>query len=298
MTIQAVSKPRHRIRESLSRRIFLKLNVIILLFLCFLMLYPVVYVIAASFSEETAILRGDVAFLPVGFHTKAYSKVFNYPQLWTSYRNTVVYTLLGTAVNLLLTVCGDWALSQKKMPGRRFLTLMCTFTMFFSGGMIPTFLVVKELKLLNTIWAMILPCAVSTYNMILMRTFFLAIPTSLVEAAELDGCTDFGILFRIVLPLSLASLTTIGMFYAVGHWNSYFSAVIYLSKTELFPLQIILRQVVLMNDIVENATSTESSMAEGIKYAAIVVAMLPMLCIYPFIQRYFVKGVMVGSVKE
>ena len=137
MTIQAVSKPRHRIRESLSRRIFLKLNVVILLFLCFLMLYPVVYVIAASFSEETAILRGDVAFLPVGFHTKAYSKVFNYPQLWTSYRNTVVYTLLGTAVNLLLTVCGAWALSQKKMPGRRFLTLMCTFTMFFSGGMIP-----------------------------------------------------------------------------------------------------------------------------------------------------------------
>ena len=170
--------------------------------------------------------------------------------------------------------------------------------MFFSGGMIPTFLVVKELKLLNTIWAMILPCAVSTYNMILMRTFFLAIPTSLVEAAELDGCTDFGILFRIVLPLSLASLMTIGMFYAVGHWNSYFSAVIYLSKAEMYPLQIVLRQVVLMNEIVENATSTENNMAEGIKYATIVVAMLPMLCIYPFIQRYFVKGVMVGSVKE
>ena len=201
MTIQAVSKPRYRIRESLSRRIFLKLNVVILLFLCFLMLYPVVYVIASSFSEETAILRGDVAFLPVGFHTKAYSKVFNYPQLWTSYRNTVVYTLLGTAVNLLLTVCGAWALSQKKMPGRRFLTLMCTFTMFFSGGMIPTFLVVKELKLLNTIWAMILPCAVSTYNMILMRTFFLAIPTSLVEAAELDGCTPNQMFWKITIPL-------------------------------------------------------------------------------------------------
>ena len=175
---------------------------------------------------------------------------------------------------------------------------MCTFTMFFGGGMIPTFLIVKDYRLLNTIWAMILPSAVSTYNMILMRTFFLAIPSSLVEAAELDGCTDFGILFKIVLPLSMASLMTIGMFYAVGHWNSYFNAVIYLSDKELFPLQIILRQVVLMNEIVENASSTESNMAEGIKYATIVVAMLPMLCVYPFVQKYFVKGVMIGSVKE
>ena len=262
------------------------------------MLYPVLYVIAASFSEETAILRGDVVFIPVGAHVKAYQKVFQYPLLWQSYGNTLLYTFLGTAINLVLTVFGAWSLSRKKMVGRRFFTLMCTFTMFFSGGMIPTFLVVKELKLLNTIWAILLPGAVSTYNMILMRTFFLQIPVSLVEAAELDGCRDFGTLFRIVLPLSLASLMTIGMFYAVAHWNSYFSAVLYLSKPELYPLQIILRQVVLMNEIVENASSTENVMAEGIKYATIVVAMLPMLCIYPFVQRYFVKGVMVGSVKE
>ena len=286
------------IRESFSRRAFLKLNTVFLILVCFLMLYPVVYVIACSFSEETAILRGDVSFLPVQPHVKAYTKVFNYPQLWTSYRNTILYTALGTFINLILTVCGAWALSQKKMVGRRFFTLMCTFTMFFGGGMIPTFLIVKDYRLLNTIWAMILPSAISTYNMILMRTFFLAIPSSLVEAAELDGCTDFGILFKIVLPLSMASLMTIGMFYAVGHWNSYFNAVIYLSDKELFPLQIILRQVVLMNEIVENASSTESNMAEGIKYATIVVAMLPMLCVYPFVQKYFVKGVMIGSVKE
>ena len=286
------------IRESFSRRAFLKVNTVFLILVCFLMLYPVVYVIACSFSEETAILRGDVSFLPVQPHVKAYTKVFNYPQLWTSYRNTILYTALGTFINLILTVCGAWALSQKKMVGRRFFTLMCTFTMFFGGGMIPTFLIVKDYRLLNTVWAMILPSAVSTYNMILMRTFFLAIPSSLVEAAELDGCTDFGILFKIVLPLSMASLMTIGMFYAVGHWNSYFNAVIYLSDKELFPLQIILRQVVLMNEIVENASSTESNMAEGIKYATIVVAMLPMLCVYPFVQKYFVKGVMIGSVKE
>ena len=281
-----------------GRRAFLVFNTIFLLLICFAMLYPVLYVTAASFSDEIAILKGDVFVLPVGAHVKAYEKVFKYPLLWQSYGNTVLYTFLGTVINLVMTVFGAWALSQRKMVGRRFFTLMCTFTMFFGGGMIPTFLVVKGLGLLNTIWAMVLPGAVSTYNMILMRTFFRQIPESLVEAAELDGCKDFGILVRIVLPLSLASLMTIGMFYAVAHWNAYFSAVLYLSKRELFPLQIILRQVVLLNEIVENSSSTENVMAEGIKYATIVVAMLPMLSIYPFVQRYFVKGVMIGSVKE
>ena len=308
------------IRVSPGRRAFVIINTIVLLLVSAIMLYPAIYVIAASFSEETAILRGDVFLIPVRAHVKAYQKVFVYPMLWQSYRNTLIYTFLGTAINLVLTVFGAWALSQKKMVGRRFLTLtvfgawalsqrkmvgrrfltlMCTFTMFFGGGMIPTFLVVKELGLLNTIWGILLPSAVSTYNMILMRTFFRQIPQSLVEAAELDGCRDFGVLFKIVLPLSLASLMTIGMFYAVGHWNSYFPAVMYLTTNKsLNPLQIILRQVVLLNEIVENASSTENVMAEGIKYATIVVAMLPMLCVYPFVQRYFVKGVMVGSVKE
>ncbi len=297
MTEAAVRRS-NRIRVSRGRKLFLAFNTAVLLLLCAAMLYPVLFVLAASFSEETAILKGEVTLLPVRVHIRAYEKVFHYPLLWKSYANTLLYTGLGTAINLVLTVFGAWSLSQKKMVGRRFLTLMCTFTMFFNGGMIPTFLVVKELKLLNTLWAILLPGAVSTYNMILMRTFFMAIPQSLVEAAELDGCNDFGVLFRIVLPLSLASLMTIGMFYAVAHWNSYFSAVLYLNRPELYPLQIILRQVVLMNEIVENASSTENVMAEGIKYATIVVAMLPMLCVYPFVQRYFVKGVMVGSVKE
>ena len=287
------------IRISPSRRAFLIINTIVLILISAVMLYPAIYVIAASFSEETAILKGDVFLYPVRVHVKAYQKVFQYPMLWESYRNTLVYTIVGTGINLTLTVFGAWALSQRKMVGRRFLTLMCTFTMFFGGGMIPTFLVVKELGLLNTIWGILLPSAVSTYNMILMRTFFRQIPQSLVEAAELDGCRDFGVLFRIVLPLSLASLMTIGMFYAVGHWNSYFPAVMYLTTNKsLNPLQIILRQVVLLNEIVENASSTENVMAEGIKYATIVVAMLPILCVYPFVQRYFVKGVMIGSVKE
>ena len=245
------------IRISPSRRAFLIINTIVLILISAVMLYPAIYVIAASFSEETAILKGDVFLYPVRVHVKAYQKVFQYPMLWESYRNTLIYTTLGTAINLTLTVFGAWALSQRKMVGRRFLTLMCTFTMFFGGGMIPTFLVVKELGLLNTIWGILLPSAVSTYNMILMRTFFRQIPQSLVEAAELDGCRDFGVLFKIVLPLSLASLMTIGMFYAVGHWNSYFPAVMYLTTNKsLNPLQIILRQVVLLNEIVENASSS------------------------------------------
>ncbi len=286
------------VNSGIGRKIFVIINTTLLAFLCAVIVYPVLHVIACSFSEEVEILRGSVSFFPVSPQLNAYVKVFNYPQLWLSYRNTVFYTVAGTAINLFLTVSGAWVLSQKSLPGRRFLTLMCTFTMFFSGGMIPTFLVVKELRILYTIWAILLPGAVSTYNLILMRTFFMAIPQSLVEAANLDGCTDFGILFRIVIPLSMASLMTIGMFYAVGHWNSYFSAVIYLNKSELYPLQIILRQIVLQNEITENASSTEVNMAEGIKYATIVVAMLPMLIVYPFVQRFFVKGVMIGSVKE
>ncbi len=294
-----MNRNRNHIREPLSRRVFLKCNAVFLVLICAIMLYPVIYVISASLSAEQALLQSRVFLWPVNPHIKAFEKVFVYPNLMVSYRNTIVYTLLGTAINLFLTVCGAWALCQKKLPGRRFLTLMCTFTMFFSGGMIPTFLVIRDLGMLDTVWAIVCPGAVSTYNMILMRTFFQNIPDSLTEAAELDGCNDFGILFKIVLPLSLASLMTIGMFYAVAHWNGYFNAMLYLNDPTKFPLQIILRQVVLESQIVENSSSAaDSNMAEGIKYATIVVAMLPILCVYPFVQRYFVKGVMVGSVKE
>lgn len=295
----AVRPSGNHIRESLPRRIFVKVNTVVLILVCAVMLYPVIYVISASMSAEQALLQGRVFLWPVDLQFKAFEKVFVYPNLLISYRNTIVYTVAGTALNLVLTVCGAWALCQKKMPGNRFLTLLCTFTMFFSGGMIPTFLVVKDLHMLDSIWAILCPGAVSTYNMILMRTFFKNIPDSLTEAAELDGCNDFGILFKIVLPLSLASLMTIGMFYAVTHWNEYFNAMLYLSTPTKFPMQIILRQVVLESQIVENSSSAaDSNMAEGIKYATIVVAMVPMLCVYPFVQRYFVKGVLVGSVKE
>ena len=242
------------IRESFSRRAFLKLNTVFLILVCFLMLYPVVYVIACSFSEETAILRGDVK-LPAGAATREglyegfqlSPALDQLPQYDSLYRTGYVHQSDSDCMRRM------GAESEKDGRSAVLYARCVPSRCSFGGGMIPTFLIVKDYRLLNTIWAMILPGAVSTYNMILMRTFFLAIPSSLVEAAELDGCTDFGILFKIVLPLSMASLMTIGMFYAVGHWNSYFNAVIYLSDKELFPLQIILRQVVLMNEIVENA---------------------------------------------
>ena len=288
-----------RIKQKMGDRMFDVVNYTLLTLFLLAAAYPLYFMLIASISDPGLVLSGGVTFWPRGLNLNAYNRVFKYELVGSGYLNSIYYTVVGTAINLTLTLTAGFVISRKDLLGRRVIMMFFTITMFFGGGMIPTFLVVKELGLLNTIWGILLPSAVSTYNMILMRTFFRQIPQSLVEAAELDGCRDFGVLFKIVLPLSLASLMTIGMFYAVGHWNSYFPAVMYLTTNKsLNPLQIILRQVVLLNEIVENASSTENVMAEGIKYATIVVAMLPMLCVYPFVQRYFVKGVMVGSVKE
>ena len=287
-----------KIKSSTMDKVFVTCNTIFLVLFVTITLYPVLNTVALSFNDGVDAVRGGIHLWPRIFTLSNYKTVLHQQNILTGAVVSVARTVLGTIFSLVTNALLAYIISRKRFLFRSQLSLFWVITMYVNGGMIPTFLIVKDYRLLNTVWAMILPSAVSTYNMILMRTFFLAIPSSLVEAAELDGCTDFGILFKIVLPLSMASLMTIGMFYAVGHWNSYFNAVIYLSDKELFPLQIILRQVVLMNEIVENASSTESNMAEGIKYATIVVAMLPMLCVYPFVQKYFVKGVMIGSVKE
>ena len=285
-------------KKSNSRIAFEWFNFVFMIALCVVMLYPFLNVVASSLSNNSAVSRGRVTFFPIGFNLEAYKAVVRYQHIWTGYKNTLLYTIVGTAINLFMTILGAYPLSRKQFYGRSVFTFIVAFTMFFGGGLIPTYLIINAYGLLDTFWVMVIPGAISTYNMIIMRTFFQGIPVELEEAATIDGCNDMQTLWKVILPLSTASLMTIGMFYAVAHWNSYFTAVLYLSKPELYPLQIILRQVVLMNEIVENASSTENVMAEGIKYATIVVAMLPMLCIYPFVQRYFVKGVMVGSVKE
>ncbi|MGI5899506.1 MAG: carbohydrate ABC transporter permease [Christensenellales bacterium] len=293
------------IRKSTGRIVFEICNIIFMLALSVIMLYPFLYVASASVSSNTAILAGRVSIIPDTFDLKAYQAVFKYKLVWTAYGNTLLYTSAGTTINLILTVLGAYPLSRKDFYGKGLFTFMIAFTMLFSGGLIPTFLVVRNLGLFNTRWAILLPGAISTMNMIIMRTFFQGIPDSLEEAATIDGCTDMQVLTKIILPLSTASLMTIGMFYAVGHWNRWFDAMIYLRDNTKYPLQLVLRSIVLQNQIndllsgqagttIEDGTNL---IAETIKYAVIMVAVIPILCVYPFVQKYFVKGVMIGSIK-
>lgn len=291
--------------KSTSRKVFEVFNIIIMIFLNIIMLYPFLYVLATSFSSNASVLAGRVSIVPDGFNLRAYKAVFNYSLVWTSYRNTIFYTTLGTAINMLLTILAAYPLSRKDFYGRGIFTFFIAVTMFFSGGLIPTFLIVRGLGLYNTFWALLLPGAISTTNMIIMRTFFQNIPDALEEAAIIDGASDLQILTKIILPLSIPSIATIGMFYAVGHWNSWFSAMIYLRDRSKYPLQLVLRQIVLQNQVNEllsqqhgtTIEETQSLISETVKYATIIVAVVPILCVYPFIQKYFVKGVMIGSIK-
>ena len=288
-------------KKPLGRRVFEVINYSLILLICVIMLFPFLYVLACSFSSDASILSGKVTLWPVEFQTQAYQMVLDYPLIGRSYLNTIAYTVAGTAVNLILTLLGAYPLSRKDLPGRKGITFFFAFTMLFSGGLIPTFLVVKSLGLIDTFWVMILPTAVSTWNLIMMKTFFQATPVSLLEAARIDGSSELGTLVRIVLPPSIPSIMTIGLFYAVSHWNDYFQAMIYLNTPENFPLQIHLRDIVLQNSMEQQFASMQQGQrqgTEGVKYATIMFATLPILCVYPFIQKYFVKGVMLGSIKE
>lgn len=283
-----------------GRLIFNIINYIILIFVAAVTLYPFLYVFAASLSNETFILQGKVGIIPMGFNIEAYRRVMNYPMIGRAYVNTVFYTVAGTAINMIMTILGAYPLSKKRLLGRGMFTAFITFTMLFGGGLIPTYLVIKNLGLLDTIWVMMIPGAISTWNLIVMRTFFQQIPGELEESALIDGCNDFQTLFMIILPLSIPSLATIALFYAVGHWNGFFTALIYLRTQELYPLQIILRQIVIenqMDDLINQMMAGRDIVSESIKYATIVVATVPILLVYPFIQKYFVKGVMIGALK-
>ena len=290
------------IRKSPSRRVFEVFNYAFMILMMGIMLYPFLYVVSASFSNEAAVLSGSVSIIPSGFNIRAYQVVLRYPSIWISYRNTIMYTVVGTIINLVMTVCGAYPLSRKRFYGRSVFTFFIAFTMFFGGGMIPTYLVIQAYGMVDTFWVMVIPTAISTWNMIIMRTFFQSIPDALEEAAIIDGCNDIQVLLRIILPLSSASIMTIGLFYAVDHWNRFMQGLIYLRDANRYPLQLILRQIVLqnqVNDLLSEGVSSDGTrlMAETVKYATIVVAVVPILCVYPFIQKYFVKGVMVGSIK-
>jgi putative aldouronate transport system permease protein len=273
-------------------------------FLLAVVAYPLVFVLSASFSSPNAVLTGRVVLWPVEPGLEGYKAVFRNPSVLIGYRNTVFYTTAGTIINVFVTLVCAFPLARKNLPHRGFFTFLFAFTMLFSGGMIPNYLLMRDLHLLNTVWVMLIPGAISVYNMIVARTYFAyTLPDELLEATRVDGCDDFRFFFSFALPLSKAIVAVIAMQYAVGHWNAFFNAFIYLSRKELYPLQIFLREILVqsrinINDIVDPEMAiAKHGLADLLKYSLIVVATAPILCIYPFVQRYFVAGVMIGSLK-
>lgn len=286
--------------------IFETIVVIILAILTLIILYPLYFVVIASFSDAKLVVAGEVWWYPKGVTLENYMQCFTNGDLMLGYRNAFIVLILGTATNLFLTILCAYPLSRHDLWGRNGIMIYCTIPMFFGGGLIPTYLMVTQtLGLKNSWWAVILVAGIATYNMIIMRTFFMtSIPFELQEAAQIDGCTPIGILLRIILPLSIPVICVIGLYYGVNHWNSYFSALVYLPDKNKWPLQLFLRQILVNNDIsaVDGGASSDemarrAMRAETIKYSIVILASIPMLIIYPFVQRYFVKGVMIGSVK-
>ena len=300
-TISSKRRSGH-IQESHGDRIFQIVVLVISVVLLVIVAYPLYFTVIASFSKPEDVLLGKVVVWPRSFSLESYKMVIGESSIWMGYGNTIVYTVLGTLVNLVLTIMIAYPLSCRETPCRGILTFVASFTMLFSGGLIPTYLLVRQLGMYNTIWAMLLPSGIGTYNMLVMKNFFQSsIPGELKEAACLDGCSDLQTLFRVVLPLSGSILAVMVLFYAVGHWNAYFNALIYLRDRSRMPLQVILREILLQNQELAQGDGTglyEKMMAaETMKYAIIIVASVPVICLYPFVQKHFVKGVMVGAIK-
>ncbi|RTE04440.1 carbohydrate ABC transporter permease [Paenibacillus whitsoniae] len=284
-----------------EERIF---NTVIYTLLTLLMaatIYPLLHVLFASFSDANRIVSHEgVLWRPLGFNIEAYKLVFSNSAILVGYGNTLFIVVVGVAFNLLLTALGAFVLSRKNVFWSKWIMFFILFTMFFSGGLIPMYLIVKGVGLLDSLWSVIIPFAVSTFNLIIMRTAFASIPDALEESAKIDGANHFVLLFRIIIPLSLPTLAVIALYYAVDKWNGWFYASIFLKDRDLFPLQIILREILISNSTDSMSSGTGGDMfqiGETIKYATIVVATLPILCVYPFLQRFFIKGVMVGAVK-
>ncbi|RAV15335.1 carbohydrate ABC transporter permease [Paenibacillus contaminans] len=290
--------------RSLGDKWFDGVNIALLAIVSLIVLYPLVFVLSASVSNPAHVLNGDMWLLPKDITWKGYSKVLDNKELLNSYGNTIFYTAAGTAINLVMTVMAAYPLSRRDFAGRNLIMGLMVFTMFFSGGLIPSYMLVKQLGMLNTFWALIIPSAVSIWNIIIMRTFFQSsIPNEIQEAAAIDGCSDWRILWRIVLPLSIPILAVMVLFYSVGHWNAYFNALIYLTDRAAYPLQLILREILIQGQMEEMVSIGDSSHAQTImdeelvKYAVVVIANLPILVLYPLLQKYFVKGVMIGAIK-
>jgi len=292
-----------KVKHSTAENVFTVCNYAFLALLAFVCFYPMLYVLFASLSDNSLLMQhSGILFGPLGLSALAYSKVFENPMILLGYRNTVFVLVVGVLVSLFMSSLGAYFLSRKQVLFKTPIMMLITFTMFFSGGMIPFYLNLRDLHLTNTLWGLIIPFAISTYNMIIMRTSFQAIPDSLTEAALIDGAGHIRILFSIILPLSKAILAVMILYYGIGIWNAWFWASAILRKRELYPLQVILREILLQNSAVSMSTGVDTgdqeSVAATIKYATIIVATIPILCVYPFLQKYFARGVMIGAVKE
>jgi putative aldouronate transport system permease protein len=294
----------NRIREPFGDRVFLAGIYLLLTIVMLIVLYPLLYIVSSSLSSPRAVVSGSVWLFPVELSFKAYERIFHSTQLMLGYYNSIVYTVFGTLINVTFTVLMAFPLAQRHFYGRNFFMILMMITVFFSGGLIPTYLLVKNLHMLDTRWALWLPGAMSVFQVIVARTFFqTSIPSELQDAAKIDGCGDSGYLVRIVLPLSKPILAVMSLMYAVGHWNAYFDALIYLRSEHLFPLQYVLRNILILNSTdPEMLANTHQQLRDQgfeqvLKYALIVVASIPVLLVYPFVQKHFVKGVMIGSLK-
>lgn len=293
-----------KVKLGRNDKIFFIICYTIIILLTILVLYPIIYIISASFSDAAALARGEVWLWPVDFSLDGYRAVFNYDKVWIGYRNTIFYVVVGTVINVAMTLICAYPLSRKGLPGRSFFAYLFSFTMLFGGGMIPNYLLVKSLGMVDTVWAMLIPGAMSVYNMIVCRTFIQSnIPDELLESSKIDGCNDFMFFFKMVLPLSKAIIAVLTLWYAVGHWNAYFGAFLYLYDENLYPLQIFLRDILISSDFSADLLMDAEELASMqslkllLKYSLIVVSTAPLFTIYPFLQKYFVKGVMIGSVK-
>lgn len=288
-------------RDSAGYRVFRVVNAILLLLVCVVTLYPFVNLIAKSFSSEGHIVAGEVNLIPVGFNVETFKVVLGDPMFWTNYGNTLLYTILGTLISMALTTTYAYALSRPHLKGRAFFVGIAVFTMFFSGGLIPTYILVANfLGWRNSIWAIVVPGALSVFNLLVMKSFFENFPTELEEAAAIDGLSTYGVFFHIVLPLSKAVLATITLFYAVAQWNSWFSAFLYLDEKSMFPVTVYLRNLIAAatgTQEISGGAGDAVQIAANIQSVTMLLTVLPIICFYPFIQRYFVSGVMLGSVK-
>ena len=291
-------------KAPLGDKIFIILIYILLAAIMLVVFLPLVYIVSASLSDPQAVISNEVWFLPVRPTLRGYQAVFKNRNILTGFANSFYYMIVGTLVNIVMTVMCAYPLSRKEFTARNKVAMIFVFTMYFSGGLIPTYMLVNSLGLVNTRWSMIIPSAMSTYNMIICRTYFVnSIPDELYEAGQLDGCTPFKYLLRVVVPLSKPILAVLVLYYGVTKWNSYFDAMIYLKSQTMVPLQIVLRDILILNQVDYTMISDASAIAaqrgltDLLKYSTIVVASLPVLCIYPFVQKYFVKGVMIGAVK-